>query len=205
MITASEILESLLREKPKLSACGGAIDAAARLLVNCFRSGGKLLICGNGGSAADGDHISAELLKSFRRKRPLEISAKAPPWAAEKLQGALPAVPLANFSAFMTAFSNDCDPEYAFAQLVFALGKEHDVLLSISTSGNSPNVLRACETAKAMKLKVVGLGGSDGGKMLNLCDPCICAPENETHLIQELHLPIYHGLCAMVEADIFSA
>ena len=205
MITAGEILDDLVARHPRLGPCVGAIGAAVELLVGCFRGGGKLLICGNGGSAADGDHISAELLKGFRSKRLLQsgILFEKLPAVCGHLQGALPAIPLGNFTALLTAFANDCSHEYAFAQLVHGLGRGGDVLLSISTSGNSANVLRANEVAKAIDMKVIGLGGIDGGKMAPQCDVCIRVPERETYLIQELHLPIYHAICSMVEAIIF--
>jgi D-sedoheptulose 7-phosphate isomerase len=203
--SAEEIFHDLLVSYPPLEQCVADIAAASDALVRCFRSGGKLLLCGNGGSAADTEHIAAELLKEFRQRRAVE----SPPEASlsrelrDHLQGALPAIPLPSFVAPLTAFANDCFPEYAFAQLVFALGRQGDLLLSLSTSGNSANVLRANETAKALGLGVIGLSGEDGGKMASGCDICIRVPERETYRIQELHLPVYHALCAMVESIIF--
>jgi D-sedoheptulose 7-phosphate isomerase len=199
---AAEILENLVSRRPELASCAGDLAAAADALTLCFRRGCKLLICGNGGSAADCDHISAELLKGFRSRRQLESPGKLSKFHGH-IQGALPAIPLPNFTALLTAFANDCSHDYDFAQLVHALGKSGDLLLAISTSGNSDNVLNACELAREMGLTVLGLGGRDGGKMFQLCDICVRVPAQETYLVQELHLPVYHALCAMVEADIF--
>jgi phosphoheptose isomerase len=203
--SSDEIFRDLLVRYPALERCAAEVAEAKDVLVGCFRSGGKLLLCGNGGSAADAEHMAAELLKGFRQKRvigPAFASALGEELRGH-LQGALPAIPLPSFVAPLTAFANDCSSEYAFAQLVFALGRRGDVLFSFSTSGNSANVLRADETAKALGLTVIGLSGESGGKMASGCDVCICVPERKTYRIQELHLPVYHALCAMVETVIF--
>jgi D-sedoheptulose 7-phosphate isomerase len=203
-IPVEDILVELLSRFPVLFCCAGDIRAAFAAIAGCFGAGGKLLVCGNGGSAADADHMCAELLKGFRRPRTLDgTHSDLSRELVENLQGALPAIPLPNFTASLTAFSNDCRPEFSFAQLVLALGKEGDGLFGISTSGNSKNVLLAMDTARALGMKTIGLSGASGGKMVGICDVCICVPETETYRIQELHLPIYHALCSMLEVHFF--
>lgn len=197
-------IAALITRHPELSVCGNDINRAVEALVKSFHSGGKLLICGNGGSAADADHISGELLKGFCSKRPLDETARAmlgDPLAS-KLQDALPAIPLHSLGAINTAWLNDCDPYYGYAQLVWGLGKRGDTLIGISTSGNSKNVGFAMETARAKGLTTIGLSGATGGKLKTLADICICVPETETFKIQELHLPVYHAICLALE-DIF--
>lgn len=198
-------LKECLRRYPQLKVCKHDIEKAYNLLRTTFNRGGKLLLCGNGGSAADADHISGELLKGFGHKRPLseKWKAKLGPELADNLQGALPAIPLTAFSALTTAYSNDCDPEFIFAQLVWGLASSGDVLLAISTSGNSKNVLRAIQVAKGKGVRTIGLTGESGGKLKDLVDICISAPESEVYKIQELHLPIYHTLCFMLEDTFF--
>jgi D-sedoheptulose 7-phosphate isomerase len=205
MAAAEEILRELSAHYPALGECLADIRAAFDLLVHSYERGGKLLICGNGGSAADAEHMSAELLKGFRSGRALGESWRKilPRETWEVLQGALPAIPLPSFVAFQTAFSNDRRPEFCFAQLVLALGAAGDVLFAISTSGNASNVLLANGVARAKGMAAIGLTGADGGKMPASCDVCIRVPERETYRIQELHLPVYHALCAMVEAHFF--
>ncbi|MGN0861555.1 MAG: SIS domain-containing protein [Candidatus Spyradosoma sp.] len=194
----------LLSRFPVLEPCGNDIQRAVDALAETFRKGGKLLLCGNGGSAADADHISGELLKGFCSKRPLDAKARERlgEELAGKLQDALPAIPLHSLGAINTAWLNDCDPYYGYAQLVWGLGREGDALLGISTSGNSRNVGCAMETARAKGLTTIGLSGASGGKLKSLADVCICVPENATFKIQELHLPVYHALCLALE-DIF--
>ncbi|MDR2812784.1 MAG: SIS domain-containing protein [Puniceicoccales bacterium] len=190
---------------PQLTICRDAIIAAYDILITSFESGGKLLLAGNGGSAADAGHIAGELLKSFCKKRsiPADIAAKIGPEMASNLEGALAAIPLPDFVSFHTAYANDRDAEYNFAQLVLALGDENDVLLALSTSGNSKNIIHAIQIALAKNLKVIGLTGRSGGMMRDLCTVCIGVPEDETFKIQELHLPIYHALCQAVEVHFF--
>lgn len=197
--------KELLKRYPQLKVCKQDIEKAYNLLRATFNRGGKLLLCGNGGSAADADHISGELLKGFGHKRPLSQKwrEKLGEELADNLQGALPAIPLPIFSALGSAYANDCNPEYVFAQLVWGLGTTSDVLLAISTSGNSKNVLRAVEVAKAKGIRTLALTGESGGKLRDLVDVCICAPETEVYKIQELHLPIYHALCFMLEDTFF--
>lgn len=195
----------LLRSNPALESCHVDIERAFELLRDCFRSGGKVLLCGNGGSASDCEHLSGELLKGFLSKRPLDLKwrERLGESLAGKLQGALPAIPLTGFHAFSTAFGNDVDPEYSFAQLVWALGRPGDVLVAISTSGNSRNVNHAARTAAAVGMGVLGLTGESGGELAALAPVCIRVPEKRVHLVQQLHLPVYHCLCLMLEDDFF--
>jgi D-sedoheptulose 7-phosphate isomerase len=200
-------LDNLVRRAPALSECRGEVEKAFQLLRDSFRAKGKLLLCGNGGSAADADHWAGELLKGFCSKRPLtaEEKAKLPPEMASKLQRALPVIPLSSFPALSSAFANDVAPELTFAQLVWGLGNPGDVLIGISTSGNASNVCSAIEAARAKGLVTIALTGQGGGKLSPLCDLSIRVPEKETYLIQEYHLPIYHCLCLMLEDEFFSA
>lgn len=199
-------IEKLLSRYPLLAPCGDDIQKAVDVLAETYRSGGKLLLCGNGGSAADADHIAGELLKGFCSKRPLKTDARERlgEELASKLQDALPAISLHSLGAINTAWLNDCDPYYGYAQLVWGLGNANDALLGLSTSGNSKNVCHAMEVAKAKGLKTIGLSGKDGGKLKTLASVCICVPDSETFRIQELHLPIYHAICLALE-DIFFA
>jgi D-sedoheptulose 7-phosphate isomerase len=198
-------LDKLLERRPELAPCRGEVARAFGMLRDCFQGGGKLLLCGNGGSAADAEHWAGELLKGFGQKRPLNSAEKGRLSAdlGLKLQGALPAIPLTGFVSLSTAFANDVDPHLAFAQLVWALGKPGDVLVGISTSGNARNVCAAMEAARARSMCCLGLSGRTGGRLHPLCDLCIRVPATETYLIQELHLPIYHTLCFMLEDECF--
>ncbi|MDR1438007.1 MAG: SIS domain-containing protein [Puniceicoccales bacterium] len=198
-------LSDLVTRYPVLGACGSAIWDAYICIAECYgKHRGKLLLCGNGGSAADGEHMAAELLKSFRMDRPVESPNGLSAEIARELEGALPAIPLSAFSAFHTAFANDRCGDFSFAQQVFALARKNDVLFCISTSGNSKNLLHASKTAQAMGARVIGLTGLSGGRLKSHCDICICVPESVTHRVQELHLPIYHALCAMIESHMFA-
>jgi D-sedoheptulose 7-phosphate isomerase len=198
-------LESLWERYPQLSTCRNAIERARDILIASFEVGGKLLLAGNGGSAADAGHISGELLKSFCKRRtvPEDIVIKLGLEMASNLEGALPAISLPDFVAFHTAYANDRSAEHNFAQLVLALGSENDVLWALSTSGNSKNIIHAIRIARAKDLRVIGLTGRSGGTMRDLCTACICVPEEETFKIQELHLPVYHALCRAIEAHFF--
>lgn len=195
----------LLSRYPELDACAGDIQDAFEALRGCFRSGGKVLLCGNGGSAADCEHWSAELMKGFVSRRPLtdEWRSKLGEELGGRLQGGLPAIPLPSLTSLATAFANDVDPELVFAQGVWALGREGDLLVGISTSGNSRNVLRAAETARARGLVTVGLTGADGGRLAGLCDVTVRVPEESVHKVQQYHLPVYHCLCLMLEDEFF--
>ncbi len=205
------MVKELVKRYPALSACAGDIQAAIDSLISCYQQGHKLLLCGNGGSCADCLHIVGELMKGFLKKRPLSDSQKElllscqPELAGylDKLQNALPAIALCEESALNTAFCNDVDPQLQFAQQVLGYGREGDILLAISTSGNAQNVVLTARTAKALGLKVVGLTGAKGGTLSQIADICIRVPETETYRVQELHLPVYHAICAAVEAAFY--
>jgi len=207
-----DIFRHLLKRYPELEACSADIYAAAEILKNAARNGNKFLICGNGGSAADADHISGELLKSFCKKRPVDknlaeklrkMDSEAGGDLAAKLQGGVPAIALTYHNALSTAFGNDVDPVLAFAQQCHVFGKEGDVFWGISTSGNAKNVYSAALVAKAQGLRVIGMTGQGGGKLKTICDVCIAVPRLETYEAQELHLPVYHALCLYVEDSLW--
>ena len=181
------------------------IRTSANLITESFSNGNKLLLCGNGGSCADCEHIAGEMVKQFAKERPLnpEIVEKLDPELSSELHGGLPALSLPSMIGFHTAFNNDNNPEFAFAQQVVAFGKANDVLWGISTSGNSKNVLHAVKTAKALGLKTIGLTGENGGELSQIADITIKAPADNVARIQELHLPIYHAICAFVEDKLF--
>ena len=183
------------------------IIAAYLLMEECYENGGKLLVAGNGGSAADAEHIVGELMKGFKMPRKPESAFtenhELGSVLAENLQGALPAIALDGHPALSTAYMNDCEPLLCFAQQVNGYGKTGDVFLGISTSGNSKNVLFAATTAHAKGLKVIGLTGAKDSKLKDMSDVCIKAPQTETYMIQELHLPIYHYLCLMLEDKFY--
>lgn len=206
------MLNELLNRYPALAVCREEIEKAVQAMISCYEKGGKLLLCGNGGSCADCEHIVGELMKGFLKKRPLNDSKKAEMKSKcdlvddellGKLQGGLPAIAIPSITALNSAFCNDVDPELVYAQPLMSLAKENDILIGISTSGNSKNVFGAVKVAKALGIKVIGLTGKTGGKLKETADICICAPETETYKIQELHLPIYHYLCAAVEEHFF--
>lgn len=175
-------------------------------MLSCYKASGKVLVCGNGGSAADADHIVGELLNKFKKKRKLDptIAAQLPAELADKLVGALPAMSLVAMSATLSSISNDSNWDVAFAQQVYGLGSKGDVLIAISTSGNSANCLNAALVARAKGIRVIALTGESGGKLSPISDVSICVPETETFKIQELHLPIYHALCADLEDALFN-
>lgn len=195
-------IKTLIQRYPQLRQCEIDIISAFELLCTIFETHNKLLVIGNGGSASDADHIAGELLKAFGKKHCLSHSGLSET-LERHLQHALPVIPLANLHGAFTAYSNDNTPEWAFAQLTYALGKSGDSLWALSTSGNSENILHAAEVARAKQMKVLGLSGESGGQLRSLCDVCICVPEEETFKIQELHLPIYHCLCFMLEEHFF--
>ena len=200
-----EEVKELFERYPQLKGCEGEIEKAFGLLLACYEGGGKVLTCGNGGSAADAEHIVGELLKKFRRHRDIDaaVAAKLPAELAAKLEGALPAVSLVSMSGILTAFANDVAWETVFAQQVYGLGAAGDVLIALSTSGNSANCVAAAQVAKAKGMKVVALTGADGGKLAALADAAIRVPKRETYKVQELHLPVYHALCAALEDRLF--
>jgi D-sedoheptulose 7-phosphate isomerase len=206
------VLSELFVRYPQLLSCKQQTEAALKALISGFGSGNKLLLCGNGGSAADADHIAGELLKGFMSKRPMprediDRIARVSPQEAlalgSQLQQGLPAISLCAHQALNTAFLNDVNPQLAFAQQVYAYGKPDDMLLCISTSGNAKNVIAAATVGRAFGLTVIGLTGASGGALKQWCDIAICVPEEQTFKIQELHLPVYHALCAGVEKAMF--
>lgn len=207
-----EQLNLLIERYPKLVACKEDIKKAYELLEAAYSNGRKLLVCGNGGSASDSEHIVGELMKEFKLKRKVysdqaaalkEIDPELGQVLADNLQGALPAICLTGHSSLTTAFMNDANADLVFAQQVNGYGKPGDVFLGISTSGNSKNVLYAAVNAKAKGLKVIGLTGAKENKLMKYADVCIRVPETETYKIQELHLPVYHCLCLMLEEKFF--
>ncbi|MCR4621397.1 MAG: SIS domain-containing protein [Clostridiales bacterium] len=187
--------DRLFERYPALVECKERIMDAYLQLRDCFEGGGKLLVCGNGGSCADAEHIVGELMKGFYLKRPIT--------ALPCLQGGLPAISLNGHPALSSAFANDCDGEYVYAQQLAALGRKGDVLLGISTSGNAKNVLRAAETAKALGIRSIALTGGKGGRLAEACDISVIVPANTPADVQEYHLPVYHALCAMLESHFF--
>lgn len=206
-------IDLLVERYPSLESAKNDIVAAYLLLEGSYENGGKLLVAGNGGSAADAEHIVGELMKGFKLPRKpeadfaeklVEENQELGSVLAENLQGALPAIALDGHPALSTAYMNDCEPLLCFAQQVNGYGKSGDVFLGISTSGNSKNVLYAATTAHAKGMKVIGLTGAKDSKLKDMSDVCIKAPQTETYMIQELHLPIYHCLCLMLEDKFFA-
>ncbi len=207
------MLHELLQRYPQLEGCKDAIVKAKDALIACYEQGGQVMICGNGGSCADADHIVGELMKGFLKLRPLSEEQKqamkqntdlVDDELLAKLQGGLPAFSLPSMTALNSAFCNDVDPELIYAQPIMAMGRGGDILIAISTSGNSKNVFGAVKVAKALGMTVIGLTGAGGGKLKEHATVAVCVPETETFKIQELHLPVYHYLCAAVEAHFFS-
>lgn len=205
-------LSILIERYPKLEICKEDIYEAFEILRNSYKVGGKLLICGNGGSAADSDHIVGELMKSFKKQRKLpenikenliKSSSEFGNILADSLQGTLPAIALNNHSALSTAYLNDVNGQIAFAQQVYGYGRPEDCLLAITTSGNSKNVVMASIVAREKGMSVIALTGSKGGKIKDIADITIKVPSNETYMVQEYHLPVYHCLCLMLEDEFF--
>lgn len=207
-------IDLLIERYPALSVCRESIAEAYKILEECYLNGGKLLIAGNGGSCADGEHIVGELMKGFKSKRACspefaaklkEIDSVRGEELAQRLQGALPAIALDGHSALNTAFINDVENGglLCFAQQIMGYGNAGDVLLGISTSGNSKNVMNATVVARARGMKVIALTGEGGGQLATVADVAIKAPVKETYMVQELHLPIYHCLCLMLEERFF--
>lgn len=209
---AEDHLQQMLVRYPELESIKDQIQAAYEALEMCFSHGGKLLIAGNGGSCADGEHIVGELMKGFVKPRPLSEDLKRALHAASvehgeslaaQLQGGLPAIALTGHTALSTAFANDVDAHMIYAQQACGYGREGDVFLGISTSGNAKNIDYAVTVAKAKGMKVIGLTGKDGGILGKRADIAIIVPSQETYQIQELHLPVYHTLCLMLEERFF--
>lgn len=205
-------VQLLCERYPALKSVEDDIAEAYQILEDSYKNGGKLLVAGNGGSAADAEHIVGELMKGFKLPRKpqsdfadklIRENAELGATLAENLQGALPAIALDGHPALSTAYMNDCEPLLCFAQQVNGYGKTGDVFLGISTSGNSKNVLYAATTAHAKGMKVIGLTGAKSSKLEQMSDVCIKVPQTETYMIQELHLPVYHCLCLMLEDEFF--
>ena len=195
-------MKELLERYPALYECRDNIDKALDMLTDTYKNGGKVLVCGNGGSAADSEHIVGELMKGFLSKR--EVTDKRiPEKLCKSLQGALPAISLPSQCAVLSAFVNDVEPDMMYAQLVYGYAKENDLVIGISTSGNSKNVVNAVEVAKCVGVKTLSLTGKNESKLSELSDVTIRVPETETYKVQELHLPVYHYLCAGVEKAMF--
>jgi D-sedoheptulose 7-phosphate isomerase len=207
-----EILAKMIFRYPALESCRDDIENAVSTIINSYTSGGKLLVCGNGGSAADAEHIVGELMKGFRKPRKLgdelrnlliKADEKTGTYLADKLQGALPAISLNSHPSLRSAFINDVDADLVFAQQVLGYGKKGDILLGISTSGNAQNVYNAFFLARTLGIRTIGLTGKTGGRFKDICELLIRVPEEETYLVQELHLPVYHAICAYVEDFFF--
>lgn len=206
------MLNELIQRYPELESCKDTIIDAKNIMCETFKNGGKLLVCGNGGSCADSDHIVGELMKGFLKRRELpeterekfkKLFGDKGDYLADNLQGAVPAISLTSHSGLISAFANDVDPEMIYAQQVYGYAKENDVFIGITTSGNSANVVNAAMVAKATGMRVIGMVGAKSCKLDDIADVVIHAPETETFKVQELHLPIYHYLCASCEEDIF--
>lgn len=196
------MLKELLDRYPCLKECEEQIKAAMELIRDTYKKGGKVLVCGNGGSCSDSEHIVGELMKGFKSMRKV-TDERIPEELRCGLQGALPAISLPSQTGVLSAFINDVDPDMMYAQLVYGYATEKDLLIGLSTSGNSKNVVNAAKVAKAVGAKAMAMTGKKESKLSEICDACIRVPETETYKIQELHLPVYHYLCAQIEADVF--
>lgn len=210
MMRDIETLEELIRRVPDLAGCADAVQTAGDRIVETYRRGGTVFTCGNGGSAADSDHIVGELMKGFLKRRPIPAEDRAKlkerypdgDTLADNLQVGLPAISLHSQSALLTAFANDVDASMMYAQTLYAMGKPGDLLIAISTSGNSANVVNAARIAAMMGIKVVALVGEKPCKLDDVADVAVHVPMTETYRVQELHLPVYHWLCAYVEEEM---
>ncbi len=205
-------LESLTAKFPDLLPMIADVGRAVDLLANCYQQGGKVLICGNGGSAADAEHVVGELMKGYLSQRPVPDTlrrglAEAYPedgaYLADHLQGALPTISLASHSALITAIINDIAGDMIFAQQVYGFGRRGDLLMAISTSGNAVNVCHALQVARTLGLQTLGFTGRSGGRMKQYCDLALCVPQDRTADVQERHLAIYHAVCALLEEALF--
>jgi D-sedoheptulose 7-phosphate isomerase len=205
-------IENLITRKPELAACRKDIEAGYELLHGCYRTGGKVLVCGNGGSAADSEHIVGELMKGFMHPRPVPRSVRQAlgqvdpdfgSYLADHLQQALPAISLVSQVSLITAFANDVAPDMIFAQQVYGYGCSGDVLIALSTAGRAPSILNALKVARAIGLRTLGFTAAGGGRMPAVCDVLIRAPFEGTPEAQEAHISIYHTLCAMLEEAFF--
>lgn len=209
-----DVILDLFFEKYKImSHLRDPVAEAIAVIIRCYSDGRKILICGNGGSSAEADHFAGEMMKSFEMKRPLDnsfknrlksISVERGKYLAEMLEHALPVISLSSQTALTTAIANDTDPSLIFAQQVIGFGDEKDVLIALSTSGNSGNIIDACITAKALNMNVIGFTGKTGGRMKKYCDILVNVPETRTALVQELHLPVLHAICQIIESHFYS-
>ena len=195
-------MENLLKRYPELEFCSEDIKSALKLIIETYENGGKVLVCGNGGSAADSEHIVGELMKGFLSLRKV-TDERIPEELRKNLQGSLPAISLPSQSAILSAFVNDVEPEMMYAQLVYGYAKDNDLVIGISTSGNSKNVVNAVKVADAIGVKTLALTGKTGGILSDIATVTIKVPETETYKIQEYHLPVYHYLCAETEKHFF--
>lgn len=198
-------MNNFFKENADLLPLQGEIEKALDLMKDTYVMGGKILVCGNGGSASDSEHIVGELMKGFISKRELKDFEKEKLTSiyddidTSKLQRAVSAISLPSQIGILSAFANDVDPDYVYAQMVFGYGKKEDLLIAISTSGNSKNVVMAAKVASSLGLKTIALTGKDGGMLKDICTCTIKAPSDETYKVQQYHLPIYHYLCAKLE------
>ncbi len=206
-------IQQLIFSYPGLDVCVSEIEAAFHVLRDCYRRGGKVLTCGNGGSASDAEHIVGELMKGYLLKRPvpqemrdrlIATTSEDGESLASHLQGGLPAISLVSQTSLLSAIANDTAADMVYAQQVYVYGREGDALIGISTSGNSMNVIRAMQVGRTLGIRTIGLTGRTGGMLKAWCDVCICVPADDTTQIQERHLPIFHVLCAMLEEDFFA-
>ena len=206
------MLNELLERYPELKACVNEIEAARELLIQTYENNGKVLCCGNGGSCSDSEHIVGELMKGFISLRPVgnefmskleDLGFEDAEYITKNLQGSLPAIALGSQSGVLSAFANDVAADMGYGQMVFGYGQPNDVLIGLSTSGNSKNVVYAAKVAKAKGVKTIALTGARDSKLSAICDVTIKVPETETFKVQELHLPVYHYLCASVEKHFF--
>lgn len=205
-------IDLLMKRYPVLETCKEEIIGGYELMEACYKNGGKLLIAGNGGSAADSEHIAGELMKRFKtprsipedlKKKLIEIDSIRGKNLSKNLERPLMAIPLVAHEALTTAYINDVDGLGVFAQQLYGFGKEGDVFLGITTSGNSQNVMSATVVARALGIKVLGLTGENGGELSQVANVCVKVPETETYMVQELHLPVYHCWCLMLEDEFF--
>ncbi len=205
------MINELMQRYPELTGMKDNLEKTVSMMVDTYNKGGKILVCGNGGSCADAEHIVGELMKGFLSKRKLtqeeckmfEGYAENPETFAKNLQRAVPAISLPSQCAILSAYINDVEPDMAYAQMTFGYGRKEDLLIGISTSGNSSNVVNAVIAAKAIGMKTVGMTGCKDSKLSKLCDVTLRSPETETFKVQEHHLPMYHYLCAQTEKILF--
>jgi len=196
-------MENLLNRYPSLEECKADIENALKLILDIYKNGGKVLVCGNGGSAADSEHIVGELMKGFMLKRKV-TDERIPEHLRKGLQGALFAISLPSQCAILSAFINDVEPDMMYAQLVYGYARENDLVIGLSTSGNSKNIVNAMEVAKCVGAKTLAMTGEKESKLSQLSDVTVRVPETETYKVQELHLPVYHYLCAATEGYFFN-